>query len=193
MKVLARTKDYHDLYLDGTGQIALVESKVCHAQIIESVILTVAGELQLNTSKGIPYFETIFESRMYLNTWKSYVENAIYNFDWVDIIDEFDCRFLGDTLYYNMTILTNDGETVVINNSINTSLTTPMYPTGEEEMANLTDANGNFYMPEKKVSGVQYYRRVTIITDGTFGDTTQLSTDSYIKDSSGNFVVAEIR
>lgn len=193
MKVLARTKDYHDLYLDGTGQIALVESKVCHAQIIESVILTVSGELQLNTSKGIPYFETIFESRMYLNTWKSYVENAIYNFDWVDIIDEFDCRFLGDTLYYNMTILTNDGETVVINNSINTSLIIPTYPTQGEEMANLTDANGNFYMPEKKASGIQYYRRVTIITDGTYGDTTQLSSDSYIRDDSGNFIVAEIR
>jgi hypothetical protein len=193
MKVLARTNDYHDLYLDSSGQIAMVESKVCHAQIIESVILTVSGEIQLNTNKGIPYFTTVFESRMYLKSWKTAVENAVSKLDFVSLIEEFNCRFLDDTLYYDMTVFTNDGERVIVNDTINTSLTTPIYPNGDEGMADLTDANGNFYMPEKKVSGVQYYRRMTIITDGTYGDTTQLSSDSYIKDSSGNFVVAEIR
>lgn len=187
MKVFARDKVLHDIFLDSTGQIAMVESKNCHAQIIEAVILTLLGELQLNTERGIPYLETIFESRMYLEQWRSAIKRSINKFDWVRLIEEFNTEFKGSTLLYSMTIITEDGERIVIDDSIDSSITVPTY-SGGDDMANLVDANGNFYLPDTKENGVQLYRKLTVYSD-MYGKSTVVSDEVYIKDANGNFVV----
>lgn len=187
MTVLSRDSAVHDLFLDNSGQIALSESKSCHAQIIEACMLTLLGELQLNTERGIPYLETIFESRMYLEQWKSAIKRMINRFEWVRLIEEFNTEFRGTTLNYSLSIITEDGERVVIDDSIDSSISIPTY-NGGEDMASLIDTNGNFYLPDKKENGIQFYRRLTVYSDN-FGRSTEVSEERYVRDNAGNFIV----
>ncbi len=189
MKTFARTKDRNDLYLDDTGQIAMCEGYDFYAQEIESAILTVQGEIQLDVTLGIPYFTTIFDSRRYLSQWSSAVRNRIANIPFRTVMQSFETEFRGASLIYSATILCGEEGTVVsVSNSINAQLVIPDGQGGIIQMESLTDANGNFYLPVQKVAGVQHYRMLTVFSDPTYGDSTQVSSQTYIKDQNGDFV-----
>lgn len=190
MKTFARTKDRNDLYLDSTGQIAMCEGYDFYAQEIEAAILTVQGEIQLDVTLGIPYFTTIFDSRRYLSQWSSAVRNRIANMPFRTVMQSFETEFRGASLIYSATILCGEEGTVVsVSNSINAQLVIPDGQGGIVQMESLTDDNGNFYLPVQKVGGIQHYRMLTVFKDPQFGDSTQVSAQTYIKDQNGDFVV----
>lgn len=110
---IARNKS-NDLYLDEAGNIAMVDGKEAYAQIINATMRTVRGELQLNTRKGLPYFETVFENRNLVEIWRSEAVIAITALPFVKKVVSFDCKIDGDVLQYTSTIETDNG-TVEIN------------------------------------------------------------------------------
>lgn len=189
MTTIARTSGTHDLYLDSTGQIAIADGIQCYSQTIESAILTVIGEIQLDTKIGIPYFTTIFESKRFLSQWASSVLNRVSEMPFTTIVENFDYEYINGSLVYNMTVQCGDEPvTVNIANSINSQIVIPDQGHGGIHMETLTDSNGNFYLPVQKVDGVQRYRMLTVFVDPTYGNSTQVSSASYIRNQNGEFV-----
>lgn len=67
----------NDIYVDVSGNLAM-------AKDLEAVITSVScetktnyGEVVLDTTKGVPYFTTIFVAHPDIDLWKSYMEQAI--------------------------------------------------------------------------------------------------------------------
>ena len=113
MKTIARNSK-NDIYLSA-GQLAIVSGKEAQAQIIDAIVKTQKGELIYNTERGIPYFESVFDSRKKIGIWASAVSKAISDCDFVSSIKSF--TYAVDTnniLSYNIEVVTSLG-TVVIN------------------------------------------------------------------------------
>lgn len=110
MTVLALDSNY-DICLDGNGQIKLLTGRDAYAQTVKNAICTILGEVQSNTSLGIPYFTTVFESTSNLQTWRNSVITRIREFPFVMSIDKFDVdvNYTAKTLSYKMWISTDLG------------------------------------------------------------------------------------
>lgn len=103
---------YNDLYLDSGNNIAFVSNLEALKHVVENVVRTQFGELQLNSTKGIPYFETIFSSRTNVDYWKAYMIDAIESVDNVDSCELFEIDISEDTqiLTYRAYIKSTFGE-----------------------------------------------------------------------------------
>ena len=86
-----------------------------YAQTLEAVIETMKGELQLDTGAGIPYFETIFDSRRNIDLWAAAVRKAVLAKSFVKSIDDFtyDFNSTTGTLSYELDVTTDLGDLVV--------------------------------------------------------------------------------
>ena len=189
MKTLARSAN-GDLFLYA-GQLAMTDGRYAQAQIIQSAILTVKGELQYDTERGIPYFETIFDHPKKIDLWRAYVIDRVRKFEWVrditDFTQEFD--YSNKIIKYKMTIVTDNG--VVHINSIDYSISTiGTHGGGGSGGGESLVQNGIFYLPVFKDGDVQVYRQLKqyVMPDGS-GVTTEVSEQTYIKNADGVFVV----
>lgn len=104
----------NDIYLVD-GQLAMATGKSCHAQVIEAVIKTLRGELQLDVEAGIQYFETIFNDSRSADIWARQVREAVEALDFVKHIDgfEYSYEFYNDKLKYVLVVTTDDGQITV--------------------------------------------------------------------------------
>lgn len=189
MKAFRQMNGNNDIYLvDGATrmELALATDKNAYAYIIGDAIRTVRGEIQLDTDIGIPYFDTVFDRTQKINIWKHYVEKKILSYNFVTGISDFNVNILddGEVLSYDMIVETVDGEVSV----------TSVDPVGTGggggggcDMCGLIQ-NGIFYMPVALRDGVQIYRQLKEYNlDGAV--TTELSEETYIKNSEGIFVL----
>ena len=85
--------------------------KECHKDIIEAAILTLLGEIQLDTNKGIPYIETVFDRTKSVGAWQDAMRKTINAFPFVNAITKFDFTIDYDRkkLTYDLVISTTDG------------------------------------------------------------------------------------
>lgn len=104
----------NDVYLSD-GQLAMTTGKSCHAQVMEAVIKTLRGELQLDVESGIQYFETIFNDSRSADKWARQVREAVESLDFVKRIDgfEYSYEFHNDRLKYVLVVTTDDGQITV--------------------------------------------------------------------------------
>ena len=110
MTVLALDSNY-DLCLDENGQIKILTGRDAYAQTVKNAICAILGEVQSNTSLGVPYFTTVFESPKNLQTWRNSVIARIKEFTFVVAIDKFsiDVNYTTKTLSYTIWISTDLG------------------------------------------------------------------------------------
>lgn len=116
--VVRDPKDSASKGTDGTDIIigfATVDGKEAIAQVVEAILKTQRGELQLDTDRGIPYFETVFTSRRYAPLWASYMEDAIRGCEYVKSLDNFTYAPNGETMNYRADFTTVNGETESVN------------------------------------------------------------------------------
>lgn len=99
----------NDIYLHGT-QFAMSSGKEAYAQILESVIKTVKGELLLNRGFGIPYFRTVFNDNFHLESWAVAVREMVLSLDFIEAIDtfEYEYDFHKRKLTYVLKVTTTD-------------------------------------------------------------------------------------
>ena len=87
--------------------------KQAYADIIGDAIRTVRGELQLDTGRGVPYFETVFKSVNGIDIWKNDVRKRVLEFPFVKSIDSFDVSYANRKLEYTMRLTTDAGDVTV--------------------------------------------------------------------------------
>lgn len=85
---LTTTQHYNDLFLVN-GSIFLGEDIEALKYALENVLKTQMGELQLDTQKGIPYFQTIFSHQTNVKYWEVYMIDAIEKVDGVVRCESF--------------------------------------------------------------------------------------------------------
>lgn len=124
MKVLGLKNN--ELHLGEDGQIAVFTEKKAYAQILENVMRTVLGEVQSNTSLGIPYFDTVFMSHDKILLWKAQVEKRIQEFDFVDAVSEFKATvdYERRVLTYSLVVTTDEGNVRISGTKTSESQTT---------------------------------------------------------------------
>ena len=105
----------NDIYLVN-GDIATADGTDARAQIISAILNTRRGELQLDTERGIPYFETVFDSPRNVQLWRAYCMMAVNDLEFVSSILSFDYEidYSRSMLKYNMRIRMTDGEEVSV-------------------------------------------------------------------------------
>lgn len=186
IKTIARAAN-NDIFLF-SGQIAMVDGMFAQAQIIKAAILTVKGELQYDTERGIPYFDTVFKSPNNVYLWRAYVLKRVRQFDWVQDITSFEQEidYTNHTINYTMTLVTNDG--VVTIRGIDYDISTITPGGGGGGAGESLVQNGIFYLPVFKDGDVQVYRQLRQYVDPLGSITTDLSEQTYIKNNDGIFV-----
>lgn len=107
----------NDIYIVN-GDLATTEGKDARTQIISAALRTRRGELKLDIERGIPYFETIFQSgnRSNIQLWEAFVRKTVNEFDFVRSIKSFDYNidYNTGTITYTLIAEGTDGEEIVI-------------------------------------------------------------------------------
>ena len=99
-----------------TGSLEMCDGIDAYAQTLEAVIKTVQGELITRRNYGIPYFTTIFSSKIHADEWADAVKNAVEALDFVASLDLFEYEYDQKRKYmtYKLAVTTTDGTPVQI-------------------------------------------------------------------------------
>lgn len=103
------TDENNDLYLVNYG-LAIGEDKQAVAQIVNNVLKTQRGEVSYDTSRGIPYLETVLGDNPDVNLWASYMIAAIKSIEYVNRVVSFIPNVQDNTLTYTSRISTIYGD-----------------------------------------------------------------------------------
>lgn len=99
----------NDIYAKNR-QIATVSDIYAVAKVVDHVFKTQRGELQYDVSRGIPWFETVFNSQQFLPVWSAQMVLAAKGVTDVTGVKSFDYSVSGDTVSYAAVIQTIYGE-----------------------------------------------------------------------------------
>lgn len=113
MKTFAKDSDGNVIVDPVTHDIRTVDGVEAYAVVISDAIRTVRGELQLDTERGVPYFETVFKSVNGIDIWKNDVRKRVLEFPFVKSIDSFDVSYANRKLEYTMHLTTDAGDVTV--------------------------------------------------------------------------------
>ena len=99
-----------------TGGFAMCDGLEAYAQTLEAVIKTVRGELVTKRSYGVPYFSTIFASKVHVDEWAEAVKTVVSSLDFISSIDVFEYKYDDSrkVLTYKLGVTTTDGTPVEI-------------------------------------------------------------------------------
>ena len=100
------------MYLEG-GNFAFAEDLEAVARVAENVLRTQRGELQFDTTRGIPWFETVFNSIRNLPAWSAQMVISLKKIQGVTGLVSFDYGIGGSTVEYVAKINTIYGETQI--------------------------------------------------------------------------------
>ena len=113
MKTLKQTDDgaehAYDISLDSSGDLAFSDGKAAYGSIIEDVVRTLEGEMQLDVDYGVPYQRTIWRSISELAIWEIYVRRLVTDLEFVRDIESLYTEVDGTHLSYTMTVNTDAG------------------------------------------------------------------------------------
>ena len=108
------TDKNNDLKLDGLWNIAIGEDIDALVQIVQNAVNTLRGEIQLNTTLGVPYFETVFNQQQPdVSVWESYMTEEVEKLNGVVRVNSIKTRISDNQLSYEMEILTVYGVATV--------------------------------------------------------------------------------
>ena len=106
---------HNDIRIGSDGQFATVDGLDAYSAMIADVVRTVRGELQLDTERGVPYFETVFKSVNGIDIWKNDVRKRVLALSFVRSIDSFSASWKPEDhiLSYSMTVSTDNGTVTI--------------------------------------------------------------------------------
>lgn len=103
-----------------TGGFAMCNGLEAYAQTLEAVVKTVQGEIITKRNYGIPYFTTIFASKVHVEEWAEAVKTVVSNLDFISSIDVFEYEYddFRKVLTYKLGVTTTEGENVEISEEL---------------------------------------------------------------------------
>ena len=106
---------HNDIRIGSDGQFDTVDGLDAYSTVIADVVRTVRGELQLDTERGVPYFETVFKSINGIDIWKNDVRKRVLALSFVRSIDSFSASWKTENhiLSYSMTVSTDNGTVTI--------------------------------------------------------------------------------
>ena len=103
------TDENNDLYLVNFS-LAIGEGQQAVAQIVNNVLRTQRGEVDYDTSRGIPYLETVLGDNPDVDLWSSYMIQAIKSIEYVNRVVSFIPKVQENILTYTSRISTIYGD-----------------------------------------------------------------------------------
>lgn len=111
---LALSADTHDLYLDSSGNIAIITGLPAVEQCCETASLLQLGEAVLETGLGIPNFEAIWIGSPNYSLWQSYLITALQGVIGVNEVVSVTYSAESNVLSYTATIASQYGQAEII-------------------------------------------------------------------------------
>ena len=99
----------HDLYLDNSGNIAILTGLPAVEQCCETASLAQLGEMVLETGLGIPNFQAIWVGTPNYSLWQSYLTTALQGVIGVNEVTSIQFSAEGGILSYTATIASEFG------------------------------------------------------------------------------------
>lgn len=103
----------NDLYIDETGNLAIISGIDAVMQTCEQAAKTLRGEMLLEINRGIPMFETAFNGVPNLIQYEAALRKIWREIPEVKDITNLDIRVSDNTLSYSATIQTVNGQGAV--------------------------------------------------------------------------------
>lgn len=110
MTVSIAMNSQQDIYLDDSGNLALVRDVDAVAQACTQAASSVLGEMTFAVEKGIPYFDTVFTSRRNIPQFEFYLRKEISAVPDVVDVKSLEVTQEDDVLKYVATVRTIYGE-----------------------------------------------------------------------------------
>ena len=109
MKTILTNKD-NDLYLDINNNLALGEGLEAGANISKNAVLVTLGECLFNTTKGIPYFENIFNYFPLVDLFQAAIIRTVESLPFVNRTSNFQYKQENGIFSYSVTENTDLGD-----------------------------------------------------------------------------------
>ena len=109
---LATSADNNDLYLDASGNLALVRDIDAVLQDCEHAMKMVLGEAIYDQEKGIPYMQVVFNNYN-ATAFEGYARQNLQAVSGVVQVQKFGASVTGNVLDYEATIATIYGSGVI--------------------------------------------------------------------------------
>lgn len=106
----------NDIGIDVYGNIQTSADGEAVKDIVDAIVKTHRGEMQLAINRGIEYEKTVFAHRMYLPIWEAQVREAVLSCEGVVSIESFAYDIVDDELQYTIIIQTDYSGTETITN-----------------------------------------------------------------------------
>ena len=106
----------NDIGIDVYGNIQTSADGEAVKDIVDAIVKTHRGEMQLAINRGIEYEKTVFAHRMYLQRWEAQVREAVLSCAGVVSIESFAYDIVDDELQYTIIIQTDYSGTETITN-----------------------------------------------------------------------------
>lgn len=103
----------NDIYLDKNGNLAISQGLTATVEICKQYMQTTLGELVLNTDKGLPYFQSVWNGIPNLQQFEAAARAAILSVEGVTQIRSFSFEINGSVLSYTAVIVTVYGQETV--------------------------------------------------------------------------------
>jgi hypothetical protein len=105
--------EVNDIYLDTNGNLAISTGLTALIEICKQYMQTILGELVLNTTTGLPYFQSVFTGVSNIQQYVAAGRAALLTVEGVTQVISFDVSMNEKVLSYVATIQTIYGTGVV--------------------------------------------------------------------------------
>lgn len=108
------TDEKNDFKIDEFGNLMIGENINAVVQLVQNAINTLKGEIQLNTTLGVPYFETVFnKTSPNISVWESYMIEEAEKCEGVVRVNKIQSKVKDNELTYEMEVLTQYGTAII--------------------------------------------------------------------------------
>lgn len=109
VQTLGTAQGTNDLYLDSSGNIALLSGLPAVVCACKTASQTQLGECVLETSVGLPNFQALWTGAPNVPLWESYLRNTLNNVSGVQQVKNIAIQQNKSVLSYQATIQTQYG------------------------------------------------------------------------------------
>jgi hypothetical protein len=109
VQTFATSPESNDIYLDPSGNLAVLSGQAAVMAACATASKTQLGECVLQTGIGLPNFQAVWVGVPNIPLWQSYLRNTLQNVQGVEQVTSIAVRQVGNTLAYTATIANQYG------------------------------------------------------------------------------------